>query len=55
MAFDFSSIKNDHKDKTKLLAQKAKLGALQEEIKNLRKPALERNDWGAVVLLLLPG
>ncbi len=46
MAFDFSSIKNDHKDKTKLLAQKAKLGALQEEIKNLRKPALERNDWG---------
>ncbi len=46
MAFDFSSIKNDHKDKTKLLAQKAKLGALQEEIKKLREPALEQNNWG---------
>jgi len=46
MAFDFNSVKNDPQDKAKKLAQNAQLGALREEIKKERKPALEKNDWG---------
>jgi hypothetical protein len=46
MAFDFNSLKNDPQDKAKKLAQNAQLGALREEIKKERKPALEKNDWG---------
>ena len=46
MAFDFNSVKNDPKDKTKKLTQNYQRESLREEIKKERKPALEKNDWG---------
>ena len=46
MAFDFNSVKNDPKDKTKKLTQIAKRESLRDKIKDLREPALEKNDWG---------
>ena len=46
MAFDFKSVKNDPKDKTKKLTQNYQRESLREEIKKERKPALEKNDWG---------
>ena len=46
MAFDFSSVKNDPKDKAKKLAKIAQLESLRCEIRRLREPALEKNDWG---------
>ena len=46
MAFDFKSVKNDPKDKTKKTTQIAQRESLREGIKKERKPALEKNDWG---------
>ena len=46
MAFDFKSVKNDPQDKTKKTTQIAQRESLRCEIKRLREPALERNDWG---------
>ena len=46
MAFDFKSVKNDPKDKTKKLTQNYQRESLRDKIKELREPALERNDWG---------
>ena len=46
MAFDFNSVKNDPKDKAKKFAQKAQCELLRDKIKDLREPALEKNDWG---------
>jgi hypothetical protein len=46
MAFDFNSVKNDPKDKTKKLTQNYQRESLRYKIKKLREPALERNDWG---------
>ena len=46
MAFDFNSVKNDPKDKTKKLTQIAKREPLRDKIKDLREPALEKNNWG---------
>lgn len=46
MAFDFNSVKNDPKDKTKKTTQNAQRESFRDKIKELREPALERNDWG---------
>lgn len=46
MAFDFNSVKNDPKDKTKSITQIAQRESLRGEIKRLHEPALEKNDWG---------
>ena len=46
MAFDFKSVKNDPKDKTKKLTQNYQRESLRDKIKELREPALDRNDWG---------
>lgn len=46
MAFDFKSVKNDPKDKTKKTTQNAQRESFRDKIKELREPALERNDWG---------
>jgi hypothetical protein len=46
MAFDFKSVKNAPKDKTKKTTQIAQRESLREGIKKERKPALEKNDWG---------
>lgn len=46
MAFDFKSVKNDPQDKTKKTTQIAQRESLRCEIKRLREPALEKNNWG---------
>ena len=46
MAFDFKSVKNDPQDKTKKTTQIVQRESLRDKIKDLREPALEKNDWG---------
>ena len=46
MAFDFNSVKNDPIDKTKKLTQNYQRESLRDKIKELREPALEKNNWG---------
>ena len=46
MAFDFNSVKNDPQDKAKLINKTVQLGVPRERIRQLREPALEKNDWG---------
>ena len=46
MAFDFKSVKNDPQDKTKKTTQIVQRESLRDKIKELREPALEKNDWG---------
>ena len=46
MAFDFNSVKNDPQDKTKKLTQNYQRESLRDKIKELREPALEKNNWG---------
>jgi hypothetical protein len=46
MAFDFNSLKNDPQDKAKLINKTVQLGVPRERIRQLREPALEKNDWG---------
>lgn len=46
MAFDFNSLKNDPQDKAKLINKTVQLGVPRERIRQLREPALEKNNWG---------
>lgn len=46
MAFDFESVKNDPQDKTKKTTQIVQRESLRDKIKELREPALEKNNWG---------